>query len=229
VLLAMIFGATYYQLSIIDSANIYSDDEFIFSGLVILEPTGRITKPIRIPVEVYKLKVESPAKLSRLSDGVIKVIVEELYWKPNEEIKPSYAIIVELTSESFTVNPSYPVHFPLTEGHTEYFVFSPNTVGNRKLLLKSHVDGPKGAARPKDVPIWIPTISQTEIISVEVIEPPTIFGLDEKTLKTIQSISLSIGLPSLLLLVVNLFISRRKKKKDNEDKRSRIILPLLLL
>ncbi len=229
--IVMIFGATYYQLSMIKSANIYSEGEFIFSDLpVILKTTGDIVPQIRIlPMKIYTLKVESPAKLSRLSDGVIKVILEELYWKADEEIDPSYAITVELTSKSFTVNPSHSVRFPFTEGHAEYFVFSPNTVGNRKLLLKSHVDGPKGFVRMGDVLVRIPTTLQTEIISVEVIEPPTIFRLTEKTLKGIRSISLSIGLPGLLLLVVNLFISRRKKKKDNKEKRSRIILPLLLL
>lgn len=224
VLIVMIFGAAYYQLSIIKSANIYSEDEFIFSRIIIRRsPAGHI------PVQIYKLKVESPAKLSRLSDGVIKVILEELYWKANGKIDPSYAITVELISKSFTVNPSHSVRFPLMEGHTKYFVFTPNTVGNRKLLLKSHVDGPKGVVPLGGVSIGIPTTLQTKIISVEVIEPPTIFGLTEKTLKGVQFISLSIGFPSLLLLVVNLFISRRKEKKDNKEKRSRIILPLLLL
>ena len=226
VIILSLFGISSFELSKLESVKTFTENYFVISAVRILGSLPPIESPL------YRLKVVSPAKLIKSSDGEVTVTLEELFSELEEIINrqdqqlghTSYSVELSLSSESFRVIPSDTLYFPVLEGHTEHFLISPTSVGIKKLLLKSQI---VGGSNPLDKRTFTPDLMQTRTITVGVIESPTIIGLSEKTLNAIQIISLSIGFPSLLLLLINLLISSRKKKlEEREKQKSKIILPI---
>jgi len=134
----------------------------------------------------------------------------------NVEGTPTELVSVRVASEAFKVEPPNPRLLPLENGSSALFIISPLGKGNKKVYVAARYLGPLPPGVLSAGKELEPQHEVEEIVDVPVIgRPGNIFSL-------LQVASVALGLPSVVLLILNRFLAHRKA--TNADK-ARTIIP----
>ena len=126
------------------------------------------------------------------------------------------AATVRLSSNSFSIIPADEVRFPLVGGGPRVtFVVTPLQIGERAILVRSSLEPEVISALGND----IETDWQGLTLSIRVLPPIAIGGLNSLQLQQIQQWSTIIGLPAVLLASMAYLMGRAKKAPS--EKRAR--------
>jgi hypothetical protein len=125
---------------------------------------------------------------------------------------------VHMVSQSFAINPSEEVKFPLVGGGPRLkFVITPKEVGKRKILVRSRLRS--------DVVEALRSVAefdlQNTMLYITVLPERTVFGLTGAHIQQIQLISTAIGFPALTVTMLTLFREYRKEKRVNREKKAK--------
>lgn len=179
-----------------------------------------------------QLKVDNPKQIIMGNDAEIVVRLDNL---PNflmdklfPKVKEGAFIETELQTESFKVVPAHKLEIPLQVGEFEKFLITPNSVGKKKLHLRSNFKIPgiqnfsAGHFRMR---------TDTKTIDIEVLSPDSVYGVWWWIWKYGRYVPIFLfssgGIYKFVDLVIKLFrhIKNKKAKKKEEKEQPRIILP----
>jgi hypothetical protein len=166
---------------------------------------------------LYILNIENPITTVQTDDMEIEITLQTIsryfefaeanayggFVDPNDppSIDDGYFIEIELYADSFRILPSS-TKIPLTEGYSTIFIASPTSQGSKKILVKSRLETPQLKSLP----------FETKVLTVDV-DPTSSFGLSRDTITDLQVVSGIIGLPSLIILIINQIVAKKSKKR----------------
>lgn len=187
------------------------------------KPNPRVQEPLTSgPLAMREtqssLFIDYPERLESGTDGTLVVIVKHA-------ISTKGTLTIAATSNELKLNPATPreISLPTTAGDHEGFIISSREAGEKVIRLDIRVQPRIGSTALPPIKLGGPTF-----IRVDVVEPTVLFGLTRPTLETIQVLSTSIGLPSLVAAIAAFLFSNWRKKKDAADaqtKTQKIIIP----
>jgi len=157
----------------------------------------------------YRLSIRKPQQLYANSDGEVVIYFRgiELERDCPGTIDGGY-LELQLISEPFKVVPTGDIQLPIRNDVKQNFLITaPEHAGERKLMLVSTFSKFVG----RDPPM-IPFDKDYSPITVTVESPPAFLGMSEATLKKLETISTIIGLPTILLLLIKIVLSKRRVK-----------------
>jgi hypothetical protein len=125
-----------------------------------------------------------------------------------------YKAMVTVISDSFIISPPGPVTLDLVQTRADRVLITPKELGQRKILLRSTVGPAKEGRQLTTEPLTL---------DVTVVPAPAFLGLSQNHLSIIRDISTAIGIPMILLALINFWLSR--KRPSPEPERSRLIIP----
>jgi hypothetical protein len=183
-----------------------------------VEKEDRAGTPAGYNCEVaYYLQVQSPQEMFADADGEIVTTFEELIPKCPQhidaKIREGGYINIKLTSDSFKVLPLENVQLSASKGAQRTFIITPLQQGQRKLIVVTSFGNIIGEVNPL---LGVPPTSNYTPITVTVRSPPAFLGMSERQLKYVESAATIVGLPSIALLLIRLFLFGKKSSATQE-------------
>jgi hypothetical protein len=164
---------------------------------------GKFINQTSIPIG-YNIEINYPETLEIQNDAEISVKVLETNRKKN-----SLSLIdITFTSNSFKITPKNKLSIGLRNNAKESIVITAKDIGNKKIHVHSKY-----------------LKNTNNIIIIDVIDKKTFIGITENNLNLINKISIILGFPSLLLLIIDKILTHRQNIKKEEKDKVKIYIP----
>lgn len=169
----------------------------------------------RLPI--IKLEITHPSNIQIGDTGEI-LVTPVLIKKNNAADKVS----INFIANSFVFLPKSPLIFESNSTIPQSVIFEAKSTGNKKINVRSELLVKVENSEKEEVN---KVLGANSTLAIEVIPLPVVLGMSESTLKGVQLLSATIGLPALILLFLNVYIKNREKVSDKTKEGSNIILP----